>query len=48
MRNPPPAPAPDTADRTLDRVRQDHLAAPDTWLDALKPFVIEWELIWPM
>jgi len=48
MRNPLPAPAPDTADRTLDRVRKDHLAAHHSWLETLEAFAIEWELIWPM
>ena len=47
MRN-QPASASDTADRTLDGVRKDHLAASHPWLDTLEPFVIEWELIWPM
>jgi len=35
-------------DRALDEERKDHLAAPQTWLDTLKPFAIEWQLIWPM
>jgi hypothetical protein len=48
MRNPSPAPAPDTAERAFDRMRKYQLDTPHTWLDALEPFVIDWELVWPM
>jgi hypothetical protein len=50
MRNPSPAPATDidTADRPLAGAPNDLLAAAHLWLDALEPFDIEWELIWPM
>jgi hypothetical protein len=50
MRNPSPAAATDvdTADRPLAGALNDLLAAAHLWLDALEPFDIEWELIWPM
>jgi hypothetical protein len=50
MSNPRPAPAPaiDIAQRPLDGALNDLLAAAQAWLAALKPFDIEWELIWPM
>jgi len=48
MRNPSHVPAPETADGPLDEARKDQLTATYTWFDALQPFAIEWELIWPM
>jgi hypothetical protein len=50
MNNPSPAPASviDIAERPLDGARNDLLAAAQAWLATLKPFDIEWELIWPM
>jgi hypothetical protein len=50
MRNPSPDPRPgiDTAERPIDRALNDLLSAAYPWLDALEPFYIDWELIWPM
>jgi hypothetical protein len=50
MRTPLPASAPEK-DPSYDAVGaalNDLLAADHSWLDALEPFAIEWELIWPM
>jgi len=38
----------DLADRRVTAPVNGLLAATQIWLDSLEPFVIEWELIWPM
>jgi hypothetical protein len=50
MRRPPPASVSgiETSDRAVGRALNALLAAEHPWLDTLVPFVIEWELIWPM
>ena len=42
------APNTDTVDCPLDGSQVELPAAVHAWLDSLEPFVIEWELIWPM
>lgn len=48
MKDPSPDPTPEinTVDPRLDQELNLLLAA--YWFDALEPFDIEWELIWPM
>ena len=50
MKNASPARGPgiDADERPIDRALNDLLAVACPWLDALEPFYIDWELIWPM